>query len=86
MEEIDNIKINAIINGKEVECDVLFSFESNDNVYIGYTDNQKDETGRINIYCGITNPYTKRVEPVQTNDEMEMIKEAIETIRKEISK
>ena len=40
-------------NGNEVVYDVLFTFESEETHknYIVYTDNQKDETGNIEVYA-----------------------------------
>ena len=40
-------------NGKEVEYEVLFTFESNETNknYIVYTDNEIDEEGNIKVYA-----------------------------------
>ena len=44
--------------GKEVEYEVLFTFESNETNknYIVYTDNQTDEDGNIKVYASIYEP------------------------------
>ena len=40
-------------NGNEIECDVLFTFDSEDTKksYIVYTDNTKDELGNTKVYA-----------------------------------
>ena len=50
----------TVINdeGKEVVCDVLFTFDSDETKksYIAYTDNTKDEKGNVQVYASIYNP------------------------------
>lgn len=40
-------------NNEEIECDVLFTFDSKDTnkSYIVYTDNTKDDMGNIKVYA-----------------------------------
>ena len=42
-------------NGKEIECEVLFTFESDETNknYIVYTDNTTDEGGNTKVYASI---------------------------------
>ncbi len=49
--DIDNEKIQMEKDGRVVDCDILFTFESEDTMklYIGFTDNSF-ENGRKNIY------------------------------------
>ena len=44
--------------GKEIECEVLFTFESDETKknYIVYTDNTIDEEGNTKVYASIYNP------------------------------
>ena len=44
--------------GKQLECDVLFTFDSDETgkSYIAYTDNTKDENGNIRVYASIYDP------------------------------
>ena len=47
------MKFNVIDNnGKQIECDVIFTFkdDSNNISYIVYTDGTKDESGDLEIY------------------------------------
>lgn len=70
--------------GKEVECEVLFTFESNETGknYMVYTDNSEDDEGNTKVYASIYNPEDKepKLEPITTDKEWEII----ETILKEI--
>ena len=44
--------------GKEIECETLFTFESDETGknYIVYTDNTTDEEGNTKVYASIYNP------------------------------
>ena len=44
--------------GKEIECEVLFTFESEETGknYIVYTDNSIDEDGNTKVFASIYNP------------------------------
>ena len=59
IQEMEESTITAVINGEEVECDVLFQYSSEDyeNIFIGYTDNSYDEKGALNIYTAEINPH-----------------------------
>ena len=45
-------------NGKESECDVLFTFDSDEfkKSYIVFTDNTLDENGNIKVYANTYDP------------------------------
>ena len=53
--EIGAIKVK---DGVEVECEVLFTFESDETKknYMVYTDNTTDENGNVRVYASIYNP------------------------------
>ena len=71
-------------NGKEVECEVLFTFDSDETnkSYMVYTDNSVDEEGNTRVYASIYNPDEDEIklEPIQTDKEWKII----ETILQEI--
>ena len=50
----------TVINkeGKEVKCDVLFTFDSEETgkSYMVYTDNTKDAQGNVQVYASIYDP------------------------------
>ena len=45
-------------NGQEIECEVLFTFESDETKknYIVYTDNTLDEQGNTKVYASVYTP------------------------------
>ena len=54
-----NNKFNVIDkDGNEIECEVLFTFESEETKknYIVYTDNTKDNKGNIRVFASIYDP------------------------------
>ncbi|MBQ2640177.1 MAG: DUF1292 domain-containing protein [Bacilli bacterium] len=84
----ENETITVNIEGKDVKCDLLFSFEAdiNDNVYVGYTDNQLDENGKTRILVG---RYKKKLgpgylEPIETEEEYNMISDVLNKIQNEV--
>ena len=75
-------------NGVEVVYDVLFTFESEETGknYIVYTDNQKDETGNIEVYASIyypNDPHSK-LEAIETEKEWKVIETILETLQEEV--
>lgn len=50
--EIEDKKLNVVIDGVEKECDILFTYDADglDVTYVGYTDGSVDEKGIPNIY------------------------------------
>ena len=71
-------------NGKEVEFEVLFTFESDETKknYMVYTDNTTDEEGNVKVYAAIYKPDGEPtvLEPIETEKEWKII----ETILNEI--
>lgn len=82
----------TIINkeGKEVTCEVLFTFESDETKknYIVYTDNTKDEDGNIKVYASIYTPEgeNKELMPIETEREWRVIETILESIQEESKK
>lgn len=75
--------------GKEVEFDILFSFDSEETGkhYIVYTDNTEDEDGNINVYASAFDPDNDESEllPIETEKEWKIIEIILEEIQNEIS-
>lgn len=65
----------TVINeeGKEVVCNVLFTFDSDETKksYIVYTDNTKDNQGNIQVYASI---YNKEQEVIWNFYQLKLIK------------
>lgn len=80
--DIENEKIHLEKNGKDVECDVLFTFDCEDTMksYVGYTDHSIASNGRKNIYVSAYDPFKPSVELENIVDERElaMIGEVLE--------
>ena len=79
--DLDNEKIQVEKDGKMVECDVLFTFDSEDTMksYIGYTDHSIAENGRKNIYVSCYNPLVLngKLEDITDEDELRMVNEVL---------
>ena len=77
-------------DGKEVECEALFTFESEETKknYIVYTDNTKDENGNTKVYASVYNPNSEStsLEPIETDKEWKIIETILETIQEENNK
>ena len=87
MEEKKNKFIVINDEGKEIECEVLFTFESEETNknYIVYTDNTVDEIGNIKVYASIFDPNsdTTKLDPIETEKEWNMIESILETLQEE---
>ena len=60
-------------NGKNIECEILFTFESPETKknYIVYTDNTKDDAGSLKVYANVYDKSgaTKELYPLETEEE-----------------
>ena len=72
--DINDEKIQIEKNGKIVDCDVLFTFDSEDTMksYIGYTDHSFGSNGRKNILVSAYNPLKAKIELEDNTDEREL--------------
>ena len=89
MEEKNIIKITND-QGEEVICDILFTFDSEETgkSYIVYTDNSKDENGKVRVYASIYNPNDpkSKLEDIKTDKEWKVIDTILQTLQEEITK
>lgn len=64
-------------DGNEVECEVLFTFESDETNrnYIVYSDNSTTEDGEVNVYASIYDPTIEdsMLLPIETDHEWKII-------------
>ena len=76
--------------GKEIECEVLFTFESDETKknYIVYTDNTIDEEGNTKVYASIYNPDQDETKllPIETDKEWKIIETILEELQNETAK
>ena len=79
-------------NGKEIECEVLFTFESEETnkSYIVYTDNTTDEEGNTKVYASIYEPDQEdlKLTAIETEKEWKIVEtilnELQESVREEM--
>lgn len=85
MEVVDELgKIRIMKNGKEVECDILFTFDNDElqKQYVGYTDHSVTKDGRKMIYVNSINPLSKDkvLEDITDPRELEMVQDVLKQI------
>lgn len=77
-------------NGKEVTCEVLFTFDSEETKksYIVYTDNTTDDEGNIRVYASIFNKDAEETElmPIESDREWKIVETILESIQEENNK
>jgi len=86
-------KQNFIIkdqNGKEIECEPLFTFESEETKkqYVVYTDNSLDKEGNVRVFASIYKVSDKGQEllPIKSEKEWKVIETILESIQEESKK
>lgn len=79
--DMENEKVLMTRDNQTIECDVLFTFDSEDTMksYVGYTDHTFAKNGRKNIYVSSFNPLNPKAELEDITDplELEMINEVL---------
>lgn len=77
-------------DGVEREFDILFTFESEETKksYVAYTDNSKDENGKLVVYASSFNPKDENPElfPIETDKEWKIIDTILTTLQEEMAK
>ena len=75
-------------NGKEIECEVLFTFESDETNknYIVYTDNTIDEEGNTKVYASIYTPNEEdlKLTAIETEKEWKIIETILSELQEEV--
>lgn len=88
MEDKNTIKLTND-KGEEVVCDILFTFDSDETgkSYIVYTDNSKDENGKVRVFASIYNPndVKTKLEDIKTDKEWKVIETILETLQEEVT-
>ena len=81
----------SVINdeGREVVCDVLFTFDSDDEKrhYIVYTDNSKDSEGNVQVFASMYDPQhgdEMELLPIETDEEWALIESILTDIQEKI--
>lgn len=77
-------KLTIMKAGKEVECDVLFTFECEElgKMYVGYTDQTIGENNRKNVYVSSYDPVLgfDKLEDIESQEELDMIHDVLSQI------
>ena len=69
--------------GREVTCEMLFSFKNDGKTYIVYTDNTADADGDVQVYASILDPDDQRkLIPIETREEWDMVQELLQKLKK----
>ena len=75
-------------NGKEKECEVLFTFESEETSknYMVYTDHTQDEAGNTRVFASSFDPSdpNSKLLPIETEKEWNIIKTILAEIQNEV--
>ena len=84
--EIDDEKIYIEEDGKTIECDILFTFDSDDTnkSYVAYTDNTFEDGEKI-IYVASYDPISNssHLENVTDEKELKMVNDVFKEIYSE---
>lgn len=76
--------------GKQIECEPLFTFESEETKkqYVVYTDNTKDKNGNIRVFASIYEVTDKgnKLLPIKSDKEWKVIEMILESIKEETKK
>ena len=89
---MDKKNVFTVINdeGKEVECEVLFTFDSEETnkSYMVYTDNTTDTDGNVKVYASVYDPNGDNTEllPIETEREWKIIETILESIQEQSKK
>jgi uncharacterized protein YrzB (UPF0473 family) len=75
--------------GKEVTCEVLFTFDSDETQksYIAYTDNTLDEVGNVKVYASIYDKTgeNKELLPIESDKEWQIIENIFSKLQDKIA-
>lgn len=80
----------TIVNdeGKEIECEILFTFDSDETKksYIVYTDNTLDEEGSTKVFASVYDPtgQNSSLLPIETEKEWQVIENILSSVQEKI--
>lgn len=67
-------------SGKEINVEVLLTYERDKNTYVVYTDNTKDEDGKQRVYAGIYDKDNMILNPIENKEDYNIIESIITSI------
>lgn len=87
MEDNGKLKITND-RGETLECDVLFTFDSDETnkSYIAYTDNTTDEAGNVKVYANIYDPTGEdlSLQPLTSEKEWKVIENILISVQEKV--
>lgn len=92
IDENENTFIVVNEAGEEILCDILFTFDNNENgkSYVVYTDNSKDEVdGKIKVFASIIDKSENGetiLKSIETQKEWQIIEATLSTVIDEVNK
>lgn len=89
-EKFKDNKFAVMAGGKEIVCDILFTFHSQETGkhYMSFTDHSKDRNGNVNVFYATYNPDSENVDlvPIQTQQEWTMMRELMSGLGEDAQK
>lgn len=74
--------------GEELECEALFTFDSEEfkKSYIVFTDNTLDNTGNIKVYANTYDPSSKDLSlgKIETEEEWQVIEDLLSSLQEKV--
>lgn len=88
MDKLEEFKFKIVNEqGQEVECEALFTFDSEDTKkhYIVYTDNTVDEQGNTRVYASTYTPGEDKSKllPIESEQEWKKIQQILDVIQEQ---
>ncbi len=87
MEDNGKLKITND-RGETLECDVLFTFDSDETnkSYIAYTDNTTDDLGNVKVYASIYDPTGEdlSLKPLTSEKEWKVIENILISVQEKV--
>ena len=85
-----NNKFSVMAGGKEIVCDILFRFHSEQTGkdYMAFTDHSKAPDGSASVFYATYDPNAENIDlaPVQTEGEWLMLREMFEQIQEDAAR
>ena len=76
-------------HGEKLVCDILFTFDNEETKksYMVYTDNSRDENGKVRVYASIYDPNDpkSKLEEIKTEKEWKVINTILETLQEQVT-
>lgn len=88
MEEKKGVFTIVDDKGSEIECEILFTFDSDETKksYIVYTDNTLDEEGNTKVYASVYDPTGQNpaLMPIESDKEWLVIENILSSVQQKI--